>query len=72
MVVSRTLDPRVVSSNPSQSVSCARVPGQNTTTNYRCLLGYDTENCRSLLLAVYARGSKRPQSGYISVTSSKL
>ena len=29
-LASRTLDPRVVRSNPSVSVTCARVPGQNT------------------------------------------
>ena len=29
-LASRTLDPRVVSSNPGLSVTCACVPGQNT------------------------------------------
>ena len=56
MVASRTLDPRVV--------RVARV--------VRVVCTWDTKNRRSLLLGVYAGGSKRPQSGYISVTSSKL
>ena len=65
-------DQMVVRSNRGRSVTCARVPGQNTTTNCPYLLGCDTKNRRPLLPGVYARGSKRPHSGYINVTCSGL
>ena len=42
------------------------------TTNCPRLLGWDTKNRRSLLPGVYARGRKRPHSGYINVTCSGL
>ena len=38
-LANRTIDPRVMRLNPGLSVSFACVPGQNTTTNYLCILG---------------------------------
>ena len=68
-LASRTLDPRVVSSNPGRSVTCACVPGQNTSPLIARVFSDRTlKNLRSLLPGVYARGSKRPHSGYINVT----
>ena len=57
-----TLDPRVVHLNPGQSGSVAYVPEQNTLPLKMVGPFY----------LVYARGSKRPHSGYINVTSSGL
>ena len=69
-LASRTLDPRVVRSSPGRSVTRACVPGQNTLPLMARVFSDRTlENRRSLLPGVYARGSKRPHSGYINVTN---
>ena len=41
-LASRTIDPRVVSSNPGLSVACACVPGQNTLPLIACVFSVRT------------------------------
>ena len=67
-LASRTLDPRVVSSKPGLSVTCACVPGQNTLPLIARVFSDGTLKIVGpfyLVSNVYARGSKRPHSGYI-------
>ena len=69
VVASRALDPKVVSSNPGRSVTCACVPGQHTLPLIARVFSDRTLNIVGPLLpGAYARGSERPHLGYINVT----
>ena len=71
-LASRTLDPRIQRSRPDLSVTCARVPGQNTLPLIARVFSDRTLKLVSPFYPMSARGSKRPHSGYINVTVSRF